>query len=226
MVRKKIIIISTLLACLVFLPQCSILRAYFGNEGFALFYNNFLDNDIIMPSELLNINNTPLDINAVFAYDSPMINEEKGKIVSDSITRIISSLEMEIFWSDNEKHYTKLFDADYKQLFCMGRIFLSNEFDSYLFLTKASPERGESKDLFLINIKGRKLLSIVSVGGFFLVEINSARMWTIPKSKNKFLQKTKTLSSDVFYPWFYPKHKVNNGFLFEIGTDGRIIPCI
>ena len=62
---KKISIISTLFACLVFMPQCSILRAYLGNEGFALFYNNFLDKDIILPDELLNANNTPLDNNAI-----------------------------------------------------------------------------------------------------------------------------------------------------------------
>ncbi len=222
---KKISIISTLFACLVFIPQCSILRAYLGNEGFALFYNNFLDKDIILPDELLNANNTPLDNNAIFVYDSPMMDEEKGKIISDTITRIISNLEMEIFWSDNEKYYSKLFDADYKQLFCMGRTFLSNEFDSYLFLTKALSGRGEGKDLFLINTKGRKLLSIVSVGGYYLVEINSSCMWTVSKGKNRYLQKTKTLSSDVFYPWFYPKHKVNKGFMFEIGTDGKITLC-
>lgn len=222
--KKSFILI--LFACFVFMPQCSILRAYLGNEGFALFYNNFLDKDIILPDELLNANNTPLDNNAIFVYDSPMMDEEKGKIISDTITRIISNLEMEIFWSDNEKYYSKLFDADYKQLFCMGRTFLSNEFDSYLFLTKALSGRGEGKDLFLINTKGRKLLSIVSVGGYYLVEINSGCMWTVSKGKNRYLQKTKTLSSDVFYPWFYPKHKVNKGFMFEIGTDGRIIPCI
>ena len=221
--KKSFILI--LFACFVFMPQCSILRAYLGNEGFALFYNNFLDKDIILPEELLNANNTPLDINAIFVYDSPMMDEEKGKSISDTITRIMSNLEMEIFWSDNEKYDSKLFDAEYKQLFCMGRIFLSNEFDSYLLLTKASSEKSESKDLFLINTKGKKLLSIVSVSGFYLVEINSARMWTVSKGKNRFLQKTKTLSSDVFYPWFYPKHKVDKGFMFEIGADGRIIPC-
>ena len=218
--EKPIKIFSVLFAFLVMLTQCA---SYRSNDTFALCFNNFNYDTIALPDEFFIVDSPMIPSKTVFVYNSPLLYKG-GELVSDAVINALLDLKMTYYWSSEEEYDRKLLDKnDY--LYILGRIRLSENFDSYLIRTENSSERSKGKTLFVLNAKGNRLLSIFIIGAYSLSGINSFCIWTVAKHHDEYLQKSKTLTSDVIEPWYYRKNKVTKGHRFKIDSNGYIVVC-
>lgn len=219
--EKPIKIFSVLFAVLVMLTQCA---SYRPSYSCALLHKNFTHEIMLVPDELLTADSQVFSPATLFTYESPWLYEE-GVPVSDTVAKALSILKLTLYWYTDEKYDTQFFDTNYAKLYYLGKIKLSDNFDSFLIRVESASERSKGKELYLMNAKGNTILSIVCVSYYGLVEINSFCIWTVAKHHDAYLQKSKTLTSDVIEPWYYRKNKVTKGHRFKIDSNGYIVVC-
>lgn len=91
-----------------------------------------------------------------FILKLPLVDPAYGYSVPDSLKHLPP-----IFTSENIDH-----------VFYYGRLSLSEKFDTYLFMVLSQEVDGTymgatSRNLYLMNVEGRKIISLLDVGGYF-----------------------------------------------------------
>ena len=195
--------------------------------GFAIDYNNF-DQKTSMVN-LSSIANTPiLSDKLVFEEDYQWIFQAEKTQLPDSVANTIRNLELILFWSEDELEQRPLstlsaFNPLEESCSCIGRLLLSDSYESYLILFSHSFDDAKNLRLYLLNTINNRIVSMVLVSHYAVVNSNSYYMYTIRKRGNKYVQQHKTLSTDVIKPKRFSHHEIIKGHTFSINDAGNII---
>lgn len=197
------------------------------NFGFAIDYNNF-DQETSMVN-LSSIANTPiLPEKLVFEEDYQWLFQIEKTQLIDSVANIIRNLELILFWNEDDLEQRPLstlsaFNPLEESCSCIGRLLLSDSYESYLILFSHSFEDTKDHRLYLLNTINNQIVSIVCISHYAVVESNSFYMYTLRKRGNKYIQQNKTLSSDIIDSKRFSHQENIKGHTFSINDAGNII---
>lgn len=194
--------------------------------GFAVDYNNF-DQETSMVN-LSSIANTPiLPEKLVFEEDYQWLFQIEKTQLIDSVANTIRNLELILLWNEDDLEQRPLstlsaFNPLEESCSCIGRLLLSDSYESYLILFSQSFEDTKDHRLYLLNTLNNRIVSIVCISHYAVVESNSFYMYTIRKRGNKYVQQHKTLTSDVIKPKRLSHQEIIRGHTFSINDVGKI----
>lgn len=195
--------------------------------GFAVDYNNF-DQETSMVN-LSSIANTPiLPEKLVFEEDYQWLFQIEKTQLIDSVANTIRNLELILLWNEDDLEQRPLstlsaFNPLEESCSCIGRLLLSDSYESYLILFSQSFEDTKDHRLYLLNTLNNRIVSIVCISHYAVVESNSFYMYTIRKRGNKYVQQHKTISSDIIDSNRFSHQKNIKGHTFSINDVGNII---
>lgn len=195
--------------------------------GFAVDYNNF-DQETSMVN-LSSIANTPiLPEKLVFEEDYQWLFQIVKTQLIDSVANTIRNLELILLWNEDDLEQRPLstlsaFNPLEESCSCIGRLLLSDSYESYLILFSQSFEDTKDLRLYLLNTLNNRIVSIVCISHYAVVESNSFYMYTIRKRGNKYVQQHKTISSDIIDSNRFSHQKIIKGHTFSINDVGNII---
>ena len=197
-----------------------------GDYRFAIDYNNF-EREILTINLLCVPNASILSEKLVFKKDYQWIFQTEKTQLPDSVTNTIKNLELILFWSEDELEQRPLFTLSTsnhleENCSCIGKLLLSDSYESYLILFSHSFDDAKDLRLYLLNTINNQIVSMVLVSHYAVVESNSFYMYTIRKRGNKYVQQHKTLTSDVIKPKRLSHQEIIRGHTFSINDVGKI----
>ena len=206
-----------LIFCLCTFTQCTTSKSVL---RFGMSYNNFEEESLVT----LDFDGCPVyESNIVFSDNYNWIEQTKGKPLADTLTNAILELDMLLYLGKEEQRCTKLSTSNgtRDEMTLLGKMDLSKEYESYLLLVEKSSQWTNCKELYLMNTKGNRLISMVEISQYTAVDANSFYIYTIDKGKNKYTQRCKTLNSDSIDLSVH-RNEIDQGQSFTIQKNGTL----
>lgn len=202
----------------VLMNSCTIHRH--PKSCFALIYNNY--EGIKAPRDLVSENN--ISKNTVFSEDFKWLLQTNGDTICDLAMETLLDLTVLSYWDTDENTQKKL--SNHRppeiELSVIGKIDLSNSFNSYLLLLSRNSESLMDKQLFLLNEKNNDIKSCVCISHIAIVESNCFYMFTLLDNNNRYSQKHRTIRTDVIDSTDSMDNDYLFGHVFQINKNGQI----
>lgn len=214
----------------LFLVECNAMGNSFINRDNLLF-ENYYQNKITLPKEcLLNRGNIYFTDNLLVKRKSLL--QTQGEKITGELFDVLCNLDIINRWnsykeSDINPYSSKReeFVEKMKQeldLFYLGKLKLSNNFNSYLILVSIGITNNYNviKIAFLINEVDDKIVSITRVSQYTLFDGDGYHIYTEMSKKGIFIQKDEQVSSDLILPKETQLEQANTSIKFIYNKKG------
>ena len=188
---------------------------------FGIQFSNFEDQ--VQPTlEFDGLDTCPvIDRDLVFSNKYDLYLEGEAFPLPESVKTSFVSIDLMDFCDGAKQGVSRVDFEDGDSLSCIGRIRLSDQFDSYLIRHISKKQWTKVIKIYMVNVKSNKPLSIIGLSQYAIGSGFSLRIYTIQYKNNRFIQKSESYASDVI-ELNRRKIKADKGHSFTIDDNGII----
>lgn len=163
-----------------------------------------------------------IDLNLVFSDQCDWYLEGESFPLPENLKNSLASIDLIDYWDGSKQDLSRIGFSDGDSLSCIGRIKLSDEFDSYLIRYKSKKQWTKVVKVYLFNFQSNEPLSIISLSQYAIGSGFHLKIYTLLYGTNSFVQESVSSASDIVDSNQENKKEVGKGQKFIIDDNGRM----
>jgi len=199
----------TLIIFILLLTNCASIKKFGVNDDI-LEYENYVRNQLAVRDELFYREGTNYYFDSIIISEDSLLIIPQKKITGelfDKLCRIEMINQRDLYYNpeispsgDNYEHFVKKRKEE-MELFYLGKLKVSNNFNSYLVLATNSKHDDYNliKSVFLINCARNRIASITRMCFYVCFDGTCLHIFTMMAEKGVFIQQDKEVSSDAIF---------------------------